>query len=133
MYMRIHVRVKNGKCKSKLEFATNMSFKGVLYIIQKIELRRQVFLLANVLMLSESRLHFKDRIIAHSGKRLQPADSTVTIFQINSYYPVERRRKCLFHRSYFGCRIATCATVLPFAAGHLHGNKVMACKMSIAK
>ena len=23
--------------------------------------------------------------------------------------------------------------VLPFAAGHLHGNKVIACKMSIAK
>ena len=33
----VHIQVKNGRCKSDLEFAADVSFKCVPYVMQKIE------------------------------------------------------------------------------------------------
>ena len=37
MHTRVHLQVKNGRCKSELELAGNVSFKGVSYVTQKTE------------------------------------------------------------------------------------------------
>ena len=37
MHTRVHLQVKNGRCKSELKLTGNVSFKGVSYVMHKTE------------------------------------------------------------------------------------------------